>query len=108
MDLLPPDVLKAFADQGYVGDMEPKDIKIIAKYFNPCGPGNWYAAEYDPENRRFFGFVSIFNDPACDELGYFSLDELQSLRCPPLGLPIERDLYFGEHTLQEVIDGARP
>jgi len=32
---------------------------------------------------------------AYDEFGYFSIHELESLRLP-LGLKIERDLYFDE------------
>ena len=54
----------------------------------------------------FFGFVSIFNDWN-DELGYFSLEELESFR-GMFGLGIERDLHFGEYTLQDILDGKRP
>jgi len=38
-----------------------------------------------------------------NELGYFSLKEMESIK-GPWGLGIERDLYFGEHTLKEAID----
>ena len=37
------------------------------------------------------------------EMGYFSLDELEEIK-GPLRLGIERDLYFGEHTLAEVME----
>jgi len=37
------------------------------------------------------------------ELGYFSLSELQSVK-GPLGLGIERDKFFGKHTLAEVTE----
>lgn len=37
------------------------------------------------------------------ELGYFSLTELEAVR-GPLGLPIERDLYFKPATLNELQD----
>jgi len=79
-------------------DKDPKDIKVIAKFFDPCGSWTWYATEYDPKERLFFGYVRGFEN----ELGYFSLDELSSVK-GPLGLGIERDLHFGEHTLAEVI-----
>jgi hypothetical protein len=46
----------------------------------------------------FFGLVSGFDV----ELGYFSLSELASVR-GPLGLLIERDLYFVPRTLHELI-----
>ena len=72
-------------------------VKVVAKFFDPCGSWTWYATEYDPVERIFFGLVVGLES----ELGYFSLDELQSFK-GLLGLGIERDLYFGEHTLKEV------
>jgi hypothetical protein len=72
-----------------------------AKFFNPCGAGTWYATEYDPETRIFFGYVSIFGDWN-DEWGSFALEELESYK-GPLGIGIERDLYFGERRASEVI-----
>jgi hypothetical protein len=85
-----------------VGSQENiKDPVIIAKFFNPAGPGTWYATEYDPETRTFFGYVSIFGDWN-DEWGTFSLDELESFR-GKMGLGIERDLYFEEKPASQVI-----
>lgn len=50
----------------------------------------------------FFGYAKITDG----ELGYFSLDELASIKAPPFGLGIERDLYWDDKTtLQDVIDG---
>ena len=37
----------------------------------------------------------------CKELGYFNLSELESVR-GPMGLPIERDLYFEPTSLEEI------
>ena len=86
-----------------VGTQEhSKDPIIIAKYFNPTGAGTWYATEYDPKSRTFFGYVSIFGDWN-DEWGYFSLDELESFK-GLFGLGIERDLYFGEKRANEIIN----
>ncbi len=73
----------------------------MAKFFNPCGAGTWYATEYDPVQRKFFGYASIFGDHN-DEWGSFSLDELEAYR-GPFGIGIERDLYFGEKRASEVI-----
>jgi len=78
-----------------------KDPLIIAKFFNPTGAGTWYATEYNPKSRTFFGYVSIFGDHN-DEWGYFSLDELQQYS-GKFGLGIERDLYFGEQRSSKVI-----
>jgi hypothetical protein len=72
---------------------------VVAKYFNPCGAGTWYALEYNPEEKLFFGYVRLLGDD-CDEYGYFGLEELQSIRLP-LGMGIERDLYCGEKKLKD-------
>jgi hypothetical protein len=103
MKLLTEEIKKAFLKQGDTEYRDKKDIKIIVKYFNPCGVGKWYCYEYFPEDRTFMAFCLLLG-PDCAELGYVSLDELESIRVPPFGLKIERDLYFGdEHTLQEVM-----
>jgi hypothetical protein len=86
-----------------VGSQEnAKDPLIIAKFFNPAGAGTWYATEYNPQERTFFGYVSIFGDWN-NEWGYFSLDELQSFK-GKFGLGIERDLYFEEKSASQVIE----
>lgn len=99
MQLMTKALEKRFAA---VGSQEgERDPLIIAKFFNPCGAGTWYATEYDPQTRLFFGYVSIFGDWN-DEWGYFSLDELQGYK-GPLGLGIERDLYFEEKRFSEAV-----
>ena len=99
MKLMTKTLEKRFAKVG--SQAEESDPLIIAKYFNPCGAGTWYATEYDPKTRICFGYVSIFGDHN-DEWGSFSLDELQSYN-GPLGIGIERDLYFGEKRASNVI-----
>ncbi len=85
-----------------VGSQEDiKDPLVIAKYFNPTGAGTWYATEYNPEERLFFGYVSIFGDWN-DEWGYFSLDELEGFK-GQFGLGIERDLFFVEKRASRVL-----
>ena len=98
MKLMTKTLEKRFAQVG--SQEQVKDPLIIAKFFNPTGAGTWYATEYDPETRIFFGYVSIFGDWN-DEWGSFSLDELESYR-GRLGLGIERDLYFQPKTLEEI------
>ena len=83
-----------------VGSQEGnKDPLVIAKFFNPCGAGTWYATEYDPADRIFFGYVSLFGDH-CDEWGSFSLAELEDYK-GPLGIGIERDLFFTEKPISQ-------
>ena len=80
-------------------DQDSKGLKAIAyvKFFTPDSNWTWYATEFDGED-TFFGLVDGF----CKELGYFSLSELESVR-GPLGLKIERDLYFEPTTLEELM-----
>jgi hypothetical protein len=102
MKPLTKEVLDAFVKQGDTSNRDPKDTKIIAKFFTPDGPASWYATEYNPETRTFFGWANL-GDDTCAELGNFSLDELEQLR-GRMNLPVERDRHFGNHTLQEVMD----
>ncbi len=68
---------------------EVEDSKLIVKFFTPDSNWTWWASEFDPEQRLFFGLV----DGLEREWGYFSLDELESAR-GPLGLKIERDMWW--------------
>jgi len=84
-----------------------KGGKAIAqvKYFTPSSSWTWYATEGEPVldesgkevDFRFFGLV----DGHCRELGYFVLSELEEVQ-GPMGLPIERDLYWQPKTLKEI------
>lgn len=99
MSLMTAKLEKHFAQ---VGSQESiKDPVIVAKFFNPAGSGTWYATEYDPKDKMFFGYVSIFGDWN-DEWGYFSLRELESF-VGPFGIGIERDLYWTEQKSSTVI-----
>jgi hypothetical protein len=97
MQLLTKELEQAFKNQGYTDGKDEKDIMAIAHYFS--GSWDWWATEYDPENRTFFGLVRGFEV----ELGYFSLDEMEQNSCNirPLG-GIERDLYWEPKSLAEV------
>jgi len=39
----------------------------------------------------------------CDEWGYVSFNELSELKVG-FGLGIERDIYFGKHTVKEILE----
>jgi hypothetical protein len=78
-------------------DRLPHDRIIVqAKFFTPDSSWSWFATESDGED-TFFGLVSGFEV----ELGYWSLSELESTR-GPLGLPIERDLWFKPTPLTQI------
>lgn len=97
MILLTEELAQRFSEVGSQENQE--DPIVIAKFFNPAGAGTWYATEYNPKEKTFFGYVSIFGDWN-DEWGYFSLDELESVDCG-YGLGIERDLHCPEQKISE-------
>src|SRR5574341_609163 len=66
------------------------------KFFTPDSNWTWYPTEFDGSD-LLFGLVSGFEV----ELGYFSVGELESVR-GPLGLPLERDLYYEPKSLREL------
>jgi len=98
MKLLTKELREKFPKIGETEGKKPEEIEIIAKFFDPTGSWTWYAFEFDPEDNVFFGFVRGFEN----ELGSFSLSELESIK-GQFGLGIERDRYFGKHTLAEVM-----
>ena len=95
MTLLPKSIEKMIPAL-YATDGVPLENKtVVAKFFDPSGRSTWYVFEGSREGAdiQFFGFVKSALGPDCDEMGYFSLRELQSLR-GRLGLRMERDAYF--------------
>jgi len=83
-----------------------KGGKAVAylKLFTPDSSFSWFLTEGSPitEDGReidfqFFGLV----EGQCKELGYVNLSELETVR-GPMGLPIERDLWWEPKTLEEI------
>ncbi len=83
-------------------DGKGDEAVVIAKFFCPWNQWTWYATEYDPETRLFFGLVRGHEV----ELGSFSRDELESVR-GRFGLKIERDLHWREKTVGDVRRGIQ-
>jgi hypothetical protein len=77
-----------------------KDPIVWAKFFAPWTSFTWFATEYSPEERTFFGWVEGHES----ELGYFNLDEMEAVRGPG-GLKIERDMYFSPKPLSMIKAG---
>ena len=69
---------------------EMESQTIVAKFFNPSGAGTWYLMNQDPKDPDYcWGIVDWFEV----EMGSFSKSELENFK-GPLGLGIERDIYF--------------
>ena len=77
-------------------DGKGEDAICYVKFFCPWNQWTWYATEYDPQDRIFFGKVHGLET----ELGYFTLDELESV-IGMGGLKIERDMHFTPKPLKE-------
>ncbi|WP_341531418.1 DUF2958 domain-containing protein (plasmid) [Nostoc sp. UHCC 0302] len=78
---------------------ESSDAIAYVKFFTPDSNWTWYGSEFDGKD-LFFGLVQGLDE----ELGYFSLSELQSVR-GPMGLPVERDLHFKPTPLSQLRSG---
>ena len=101
MKIITKEIERKFERQGYTGEKKPEDIKIICKLFGG-GACSWYLYEKEDED-IYMAFVTL-GDHMMAECGRVSMSELLKLKFPPFGLPIERDRYFGDHTLKEVMD----
>ena len=94
--VLMTDEIKEQLPDLYANEEIGLDAVAPVKYFTPDSGWTWYASEYDGQD-LFFGLVAGFEI----ELGYFSLSELSAVR-GPLGLQIERDLFYEPKTLREL------
>lgn len=99
MKLMTQELQKRFEEVG--SQEENKNPTVIAHFFHPLSNSDWYATEYDPENKIFFGYASLTKEPGFDEFGYFSKEELESVKI--MGLGIERDLYWQEKPMREIM-----
>ena len=95
MKLLTEEIKQKFVEVGRQENVD--DPVIVAKFFDPQGSWTWYATEYYPKNKIFFGWVHGHEK----EWGSFSLEELESY-VGPFMLGIERDINFGYQRISEV------
>ena len=75
------EVSKRTSDYPYRSQEEVKDPLVIAKLFDICGSATWYITEYDKENKIIFCYVEgLTSEPACDEWGSSSIQELSTVK----------------------------
>lgn len=89
MKLITKAIAAAAPAIGTTDALDPREVKVVAKFFTPWSNWTWYMTEYAPETGGAFGLVSGFEA----ELGYFTIAELEEIT-GPFGLTIERDLHF--------------
>jgi hypothetical protein len=99
-----PDDLQAQLIANGATEIETDHVPVL-KLFSPLGAATWLATELDADGDTLFGIADL--GFGCPELGAFSLSEIASVRLP-LGLGIERDLYFrGRFPLSVYAEAAR-
>jgi hypothetical protein len=113
MKLLPKEVEETLPKLGSTRNEEDPLVRV--KFFDPYGSWKWYVIEGEmfekgnatildgkeyPNDIILYGLVEGFEN----ELGDFSLTELELIKTP-WGMPrIERDLYFTPIRLSELMD----
>ena len=103
MQLITPELREQLIANGKRRD---DDHVPVVKFFNPVGAATWLVTEMDPEDNDYlFGLADL--GMGFPELGGISLSELQGYR-GPLGLGIERDLYFKARYPISVYASRRP
>ncbi len=83
----------------YSTEKVPLKDKMIHMHFF-LGGCDWYAAEYDPESRIFFGFAILNDDLEMAEWGDFGFEELCDLRVK--FLEVDRDLHWQPQKAMEI------
>ena len=103
MKLLTKDIERKLIQQ-----FEQEDTPNKKPYLKLFGGSSatWLISEYNKDEGMYFGLCDL--GLGTPELGYVSKDEIEALRCPPFGLPVERDRFFEpKKTLTEYATDAR-
>ena len=80
-------------------DGQGADAIALIKLFTPWSSWSWYLTEASRQGDDVLMFGLV--DGHVKELGYVSLNELISVR-GPMGLPIERDLYWSPKKIGDI------
>jgi uncharacterized protein (UPF0254 family) len=75
---------------------------VVTKIFNPYGRGVWYLLNSDPNDPEYlWAIVDLYEV----EVGSVSREDLQTIKVPPFGLNLERDMYFQPINAKELLNG---
>lgn len=94
----PSDATLAKLPRPYSGESTPLEEKIVHAHFF-IGGCDWWATEWDPESREFFGYVNL-NSPQDAEWGYFSLDEIAAIKIR--GMEVDFDLHWRPTAVKDI------
>jgi hypothetical protein len=98
MNIKPDELLSVLPAIGST-DGQGADAVALIKLFTPDSSWTWHITEASGQGDDVLMFGLV--DGHVKELGYVSLNELISVR-GPMGLPIERDLYWSPKTLGDI------
>ena len=93
---------KLFEQYKFGNDLSKQ--QVVAKIFNPYGRGVWYLLNSDEQDKDYiWAIVDLFEV----EVGSVSREDLSTMKVPPFGLPLERDMYFEPMNAQELYNRLR-
>jgi len=98
MNIKPDELLRVLPAIGST-DGQGADAIALIKLFTPWSSWSWYLTEASRQGDDVLMFGLV--DGHVKELGYVSLNELISVR-GPMGLPIERDLYWSPKKIGDI------
>lgn len=104
MQLIPKSIVKKIPSLEATVHLGIEDQIAHVRLFLPGTAATWWISSLDAEDGMAFGFCCL-GDPEMAELGYFSIQELESLRGGPFR--VERDLHFSPKPMMEVIEKVR-
>lgn len=99
MQLMTKEILETLPPLYSQDGLGGKALAHVKLFAPDTGRWTWYITEGSPQGDDFLFFGLVIGLEK--ELGYFCLSELEKAR-GPLGLPIERDLYWRPKTLEEI------
>ncbi len=85
----------------YSNEGKTDEAEVIVKFFSPYSDFTWYVIEAERREDGDWEFFGLVTTSQGKELTYFCLSQLEDA-IGGGGLPlVERDCYFGSHTLGE-------
>lgn len=90
MELITEQLARELPAIGSTSELTEEQMMVKAMFFSVVSPAKWLIFEYSPEDRIVFCYADLFGDGRMGgaELGYTSVDELESLVFGPFGFPV--------------------